>query len=41
MNKLIQIGIKNVKGTSVFMTESIMNPIANKEEMLELMFESF
>jgi len=41
MYELIQIGVKKVQGTSVFMTEAIMNPTANKEGMLELMFEQF
>ena len=36
-----QIGVMNPANRSVFITEAIMNPIANKTGMLELMFEKF
>lgn len=36
-----QLGVDNLANRSVFMTEAIMNPIANKTGMLELMFEKF
>ena len=36
-----QIGAAHPKDSSVFITEAIMNPLQNKEGMLELMFEKF
>ena len=36
-----QIGITDPKDSTVFMTEAIMNPVKNKEGMMELMFEKF
>ena len=36
-----QIGVYNPVGSSVFITEAIMNPTDNKIGMLELMFEKF
>ncbi len=33
-----QIGVNNPAGSSVFITEAIMNPTENKMGMLELMF---
>lgn len=36
-----QIGVKNPVGSSVYITEAIMNPTDNKIGMLQLMFEKF
>lgn len=36
-----KIGVNNPKGRSVFITEAIMNPAANKIGMMEIMFEKF
>jgi actin-related protein len=36
-----QIGVNNPAGHSVFVTEAIMNPVANKVGMMEVMFEKF
>lgn len=36
-----QIGITDPAHQSVFITEAIMNPIANKAGMLEIMFEKY
>ena len=36
-----RIGVTNPKGRSVFITEAIMNPVANKIGMMEIMFEKF
>ena len=36
-----QIGVQDPRGHSVFMTEAIMNPLANKSGMIEIMFEKF
>lgn len=41
MLKFIQIGVKDSRGQSVFITQAIMNPISNKAGMLEIMFEKF
>ena len=36
-----QIGINNPKDQTVFITEAIMNPVQNKEGMMEIFFEKF
>lgn len=36
-----RIGVTDPRGTSVFLTEAIMNPAANKAGMMEIMFEDF
>ena len=36
---ITQIGVNNIKGQSLFMTEAVMNPIANRVKMAELVFE--
>lgn len=36
-----KIGVNDPRGTSVFITEAIMNPVANKVGMMEIMFEKF
>lgn len=33
-----KIGVKDSRGKSVFITEAIMNPVANKIGMMEIMF---
>lgn len=36
-----KIGVNSPKNSSVFITEAIMNPVANKVGMMEIMFEKF
>lgn len=36
-----RIGVSETAGRSVFLTEPIMNPTANKAGMMEIMFEKF
>ena len=36
-----KIGVTDPRGASVFLTEAILNPIANKVGMMEIMFEDF
>jgi len=34
----MKIGVKDPRGESVFLTEAILNPLANKAGMAEIMF---